>query len=206
MWKKAQQVWSEVARQVGGQFLFIPPDKIGFGPGAGDPFFKIVAKSAHWIIRLDTFHFGSDGNSIGTRMRACYVSKDAFRFSIHRAGVLSHIGQLLGMQDVLIGDESFDRHFVVKTTSVPQIKKLLSDSAVKSLFESQPWPTQIEARDDDGITGVPIPPNVDELYFHDGLVITDSDRLHNLFKLFTALLQRLLEIGSISDVDPAIEY
>ena len=44
---------------------------------------------------------------------APYVNPDGFRFKIYRKSIFTGIGKALGMQDVDIGDEEFDREFVV---------------------------------------------------------------------------------------------
>lgn len=45
------------------------------------------------------------------------VNDPTFEFVITKQDLLSNIGKLLGMQDIEIGDEAFDKAFIIKTTS-----------------------------------------------------------------------------------------
>src|ERR1017187_2893623 len=96
-----EEVWSQLAEQVKGQLL-----DGGFFAGS-----KVVVKTDHWIVTLDTYR---KGKLTYTRMRAPYVNSDRFQFTIHPEGILSTIGRALGMQDISIGDPHFDEHFVIK--------------------------------------------------------------------------------------------
>jgi hypothetical protein len=48
---------------------------------------------------------------------------------VTREGLFSKIGKLFGAQDIVFGDEPFDREFLVKATSVPTVRALLSAAA-----------------------------------------------------------------------------
>jgi len=70
-----------------------------------------------WTITLDTYAV-STGKTVMffTRLRAPYVNPDRFRFTIYRRGLFSDIAKWLGMQDVVVGHEDFDRDFIIKGT------------------------------------------------------------------------------------------
>lgn len=83
-----------------------------------------------WIIILDNFtHYATSGgksfeDSV-TRIYCTIQSKDDFQFVLRKQNLLSDISSFFGSQDVLIGDESFDKSFVVKTNHERKIKNLL---------------------------------------------------------------------------------
>ena len=44
-----------------------------------------------------------------------FVDPEGFRFTVYRKGIFSDIGKWFGMQDIEIGDEDFDRDFILKS-------------------------------------------------------------------------------------------
>ena len=112
----------------------------------------------------------------------------------------------LGMYDAWVGDPSFDKHFVVRTSNVLQMRNLLASEAVRTLIKAQPTHIRLQARDQDEECPSLLPAEVDQLHIRDKLFITDLEQLKGLFNLFRGMLQRLVEIGSIDAIDPNIEF
>jgi hypothetical protein len=190
-----KEVWTQLAEQVQGDFVqggFLRSD-------------KVVVATGQWTVTLDTYtvSHGESGSSTYTRMRAPYVNKDGFRFTIYRAGIFTAIGEALGMADINIGDEVFDKAFVIKANSDARVRMLLSDANIRRLMESQPR-IRVEVKDDEGWFGARFPQGVDELYFVSAGVIKDLALLRGLFELFSALLHQLCHIGSAYENDPGI--
>jgi hypothetical protein len=189
-----KEVWRQLAEQISGRFVdggFVGRD-------------KVVATTSRWTVTLDTYEVSDgEGSTTYTRMRAPYVNKDGFRFTIYRAGLFSAIGKMLGMQDIEVGDPASDDAFIVKSSSEAKIRALLSNDIIRALMHDQPriW---ISVKDDEGWFGVRFPEGVDELCFRTFGVVKDLERLHNLFELFAVLLQQLCHIGSAYEDDPGI--
>ena len=187
-----QEVWQELCRQIGAQY-------IDGGFWKGD---KVVAQVGPWIVTLDTYTVSTGKSSTTyTRLRAPYVNRDGFRFQIYQAGFLSELGKLLGMQDIEIGDPLFDQGFIVKSNVEVQVRALLSDGRIRDLLQRQPS-VSFHVADDEGWFGAQFPQGVDELYFQVIGVIKDVDRLKALFELFSETLQQLCRIGSAYETDP----
>lgn len=191
-----EEIWGQIATEIGGEFIdggFWKRDKLNF-------------QHKEWTIVLDTYS-RSHGNSSTTytRIRAPFVNKDNLYFDIYRKSVFSDLGKFFGMQDIPIGDPYFDDAFIIKGNSEEQIVKLLKSDKLKQLFASIPK-VHLKIKDDDGVLfGKYFPEGVDMLYFETIGVIKDKHKLHNLFVLFCAVLERLVQIDSAYENDPRVD-
>src|SRR3954466_414470 len=94
------EVWRQRSREIGAEYV---------EGGLLGPSSRVRVQVGEWTITLDTHTVATGHSSITyTRMRAPYVNKDGFRFRIYRRGFFSELGKLLGMQDVEVGDPTFD--------------------------------------------------------------------------------------------------
>lgn len=114
---------------------------------------KVQATHEEWTVTLDNYVF-STGKVIlvFTRMRAPYVNPAGFRFNVYRKGFFGDLAKTLGMQDIAIGDEDFDRAFIVKSSDEGRVRELLSDANIRRLIAQQP-DIQFSVRDDEGWFG-----------------------------------------------------
>jgi hypothetical protein len=190
-----EEVWNLLAQQIGAEF------KRGEGWTGRS---RVDANVGQWVVTLDTFTVSTGKSTITfSRMRAPFVNRDGFRFTITRAGIFNPIARVLGFQDVEVGDPDFDKAFVVKTNDQPRVRTLLADPDLRAKLALQPALT-LSVLDDEGWFGAKFPRGVDELKFHAHGVIKDLVRLQHLFELFAATLHRLCHIGSAYEDDPGI--
>jgi hypothetical protein len=166
---------------------------------------KVQADHGQWTITLDTFTVSNGKTSTTyTRLRAPYVNKDNFRFTIYRAGFFTELGKLFGMQDVEVGYPEFDEAFVIKGNDEMKLQALFANPTIRELIERQPT-IHLTVKDDEGWFGKTFPEGVDELYFCVIGVIRDLERLKLLFDLFAETLNHLCRIGSAYEDDPQLE-
>ena len=166
---------------------------------------KVVAHIKEWDVTLDTYTVSNGKTSTTyTRIRAPYVNKDSFRFTIYRSGIFSEIGAFLGMQDIEVGFEEFDREFVIKGNSEEKLRDLFSSTRIRELIEIQPR-FHLEVKDDEGWFGASFPEGVDELYFRVPGVIRDLELLKALFEVYAEVLNQLCIIGSAYESNPGVE-
>src|SRR5438477_46492 len=133
------EIWRELSDQVGGNFV-----QTGFFSKT-----KIEVHHKQWTITLDTFTESSGETSqIYTRIRAPYVNKDGFRFTIYRKGIFSNLGKLLGMQDIEIGEPVFDDAFIIKGNDEAKVRMLFGNQQIRRLIEQQPK-IYLTVKDDD---------------------------------------------------------
>lgn len=191
-----EEVWRQLAAEIGGQYV-----QGGFWKTD-----KVQARVRQWTVTLDTFTESvGEMHSVYTRLRAPYVNRDGFRFRIYREGFFSGLGRALGMQDIKIGDATFDRDFVLQGNNETQLKRMLADVEVRGLLQRQPC-VHFEVTHDKGLFGFGADPEgVDELYFQASGVICDLGQLKDLYALFAATLDRLCVIGSACETPPAVK-
>ncbi len=189
-------VWNALAQEIGGKFT-----KGDFWKGRD----TVVAEVGPWQIVLDHYVVWTGKVAIPfTRMRTPYVNADGFRFSIRRRNFLDGIAELIGFDDVQIGDPEFDKAFTIKGNNVEKLRQLFANPRLRELMSIQD-PLRLMVRDDEGLFRQKFPDGVDELYFSVSGTIKDIERLKYLFDLFAETLQTLCQIGSANENDPGIE-
>lgn len=188
------EVWQQLCAEIGAQY-------VNGGFWKGD---KIQARHGPWMVTLDTYIVSTGKTSTTyTRMRAPFVDPEGFRFTVYRKGIFSEIGKWFGMQDIDIGDEAFDRDFILKTNQETKLVELFSNSEIRNLISQQPQ-IYFSVKDDEGFFGPSFPQGVDELYFQVVGVIKDVDRLKLLYELFAETLDQLCKIGSATTDAPDV--
>jgi hypothetical protein len=62
---------------------------------------------------------------------------EGLEFYLRKENLLSNIGQMVGIQDVEVGDAKFDNEFIVKTTDKLRLQNILNEELRNSLVERQ---------------------------------------------------------------------
>jgi hypothetical protein len=191
-----EEMWRQLCSEIGAQYV-----EGGFWKGA-----KVQVHHGQWTITLDTYtqSSGEHSSTTYTRIRAPYVNKDGFRFTIYRKSIFSGLGRLLGMQDVEVGYPAFDEAFIIKGSDETKLRALFANPRIRQLIEMQPA-IYLTVKDDEGWFGTQFPEGVDELYFRVAGVIKDLEQLKSLYYLFAEMLNHLCHIGSAYENDPNLE-
>jgi hypothetical protein len=189
-----QEIWRQLCAEIGAQYV-----EGGFWKGD-----KVQATHGPWTITLDTYTVSNGKSStVYTRMRAPFVDPEGFRFTVYREGVFSDIGKWFGMQDIAIGDEAFDRDFILKSNQESKLRELLANAKIRELINQQPQ-IYFAVKDDEGYFRSSFPEGVDELYFKVVGVVKDVERLKLLYELFAETLDQLCRIGSANQNTPNV--
>jgi hypothetical protein len=189
-----EEIWRQLSAETGARY-------VDGGFWKGD---KVQAAHGEWTVTLDTYAVHAGNTTIVyTRLRAPFVNTDGFRFTIYRRGFFSGIAKIFGMQDLEIGDEEFDRDFIVKGNDEGKLRALLSNEKLRKLIAAQPQ-ISFSVKDDEGYFGTSFPEDTDELHFLVTGVIKDLDRLKQLYELFAETLDQLCRIGSAYERDPGV--
>ncbi|HVF90159.1 MAG TPA: DUF3137 domain-containing protein [Blastocatellia bacterium] len=215
-----EEVWGRVSREIGAEFI-----KGGFFKGVN----RIEARVQNWTITLDTYTVSTGKSTITfTRMRAPFVTRDGFRFTIHHKSIFTGMGKMLGMQDVEVGGPKFehleplfglrgyldtelietgypefDDEFVIKGTDESKLKILFKNLKIRELIEGQPE-LLLQVKAITGWLGRRKYDGVDELYFQVVGIIKDPERLKQLFELFSEVLKSLHAMGTALDDTPIL--
>lgn len=183
------EVWRQVAAEIGGHYR-----KGGWFTNA-----DLRLRKGVWEIVLDTCTYE---NMTNTQMRAPFVNNYNLRFSVSRAGFFSTIGKVSRMQDIKIGDPTFDRDFLIKGNDENKIRRLLADERLKTLIKAQPG--SFEISEDKRLFSDGFPIGVDQLLFRYPSDITDAYLLVDLFEMFTLTLEGLTRIDPTHGDDPCV--
>jgi hypothetical protein len=189
------EIWRQLSAAIGANYV-----QGGFWKGD-----KVEAAHEEWTITLDTYAVSTGKvTMVFTRLRAPYVNPDHFRFTIYRRGLFSDIAKWLGMQDIQVDHEDFDRDFIIKGTEEAKLRALFDNPRLRELIAAQPQ-IHLTVKDDEGCWGTTFPENTDELCFHVSGIIKDVERLKLLFELFAETLDQLCRIGSAYEEAPKIK-
>lgn len=141
--------------------------------------------------------------SVVTRMRAPFVGRGRFRFTLKRRDLLDALARRLRVHSSETGQSDFDREFVVRSEDDAAVRRLFDSRDIRRLIQSEPS-INLEARGGDGPFGAPLPEGVDQLVLRAPGFVADAERLRRLFALFALLLDRLCETGSACDDEPGV--
>ena len=190
-----EEIWRQLCAATGADYI-----QGGFWKGD-----KVQAAHEEWTITLDTYAVSTGKiTMVFTRLRAPYVNPELFRFTIYRRGLFSDIAKWLGMQDIEVGHEDFDRDFIIKGTDEQKMRALFDNPRLRELITAQPR-IHFTVKDNEGFLGASFPADTDELCFTVVGVIKDVDRLKQLFDLFAEALDQLCRIGSAYEQAPNVE-
>jgi len=189
-----EEIWRQLCAATGADYV-----QGGFWKGD-----KVYAAHKEWTITLDTYAV-STGKTVMhfTRLRAPYANPDHFRFTIYRRGLFSDLAKWLGMQDIVVGHEDFDRDFIIKATDQAKLRALFDNPKLRELIAAQPE-IHLRVKDNEGYWGADFPADTDELHFHVHGIIKDVERLKLLFELFAETLDQLCHIGSAYENKPKV--
>ena len=124
---------------------------------------------------------------------------------IYRKHIFSGIEKLFGVKDVVLGFPEFDEDFIIQGNDERKLKMFFAPFEIRELIQLQPR-IHLEIRQDEGWFKEQFPEGVNELCFRVGGVITDLDRLLDLYDLFGLVLDHLCEIGTAYEDSPGFTY
>ena len=156
---------------------------------------KVQASHSGWLITLQ-----EQGKYHHTHMRAPFLNPGGFRFTVYPKGIFSELGNSLGMQDVEVGHQDFDRDFVIKGTDPTKLRQIFGNAHIRELIAAQPR-IHFEVKDAHGIFARDLSAekpaeDLDVLEFSVHDRIKDKERLRLLFDLFAETLDELCRMGT----------
>ncbi|MCK9458901.1 MAG: hypothetical protein M0R80_04615 [Proteobacteria bacterium] len=113
-------------------------------------------------------------------------SDDGFRFTIWPQDFADALMHFFGAQDVVIGDEEFDKAFVIKANDERRVKRLLESREIKS-FLLAGRDLSIGTETSEGKTYLRMTAN---------RTTETEPELNSLFSFFCTVIQRLHETGA----------
>ena len=207
--EEQEATWKQLATEVGGEL--ITRRERGRRFLGRHLQLAVVAKAGTSPIALDLkMEAGADTvpSWLVTRIRAPYVARDTFAFSVKRLrarlsdGALLHgMARLSGRHKVEAGDLGFDRDLLITANDTDKVRVLLADPRIRDLIQSQPS-LDISAARPGWRLFKRSSQRLSVLRFEEEGVITDVGRLKSLFELFRETLNQLCQIGAASQEEP----
>ena len=187
-------VWKQLADQLGARHE----------PGGWLRSRRLRAGVGPWRLTLDVQW---RSNLVYTRLRAPFANPADFHFLVRRhLPFFDDVGKLFGLQDVVVGDPMFDEGFLLKSNHETYLRFFLRDRRLRELIAAQPDIVLAVKRDaGDDSFGAPLPAYVDVVEFTAYGEMKDIERLHLLFEMFVAALNRLCEIKTATALPPGVD-
>jgi hypothetical protein len=180
------EMWDRLSQELGGEFV----DRRGWRHD------KIKVRDGEWTITIDLHsHAGYKSEALFTRIRVPFVNEEGLHFRIFRQGMLDTIGARLGVQDIIIGDETFDRAFMIQGDDEEKIKALLADDDLRAEMLAEP-DLHMTLRDSGDWFSEEFPEGVDELVLEIANEVTDKQRIKRLYDIVARTLHHLCHIDS----------
>lgn len=145
------------------------------------------------------YHVISTGQTtiVYSRLRAYMRSQSPFTLKVSKEGTFAKLGKMLGSQDIQIGDEFFDDHYIVKSNDDYLARKVLNNYEVKRRFSfKHSFNFAITDKDSMGIKKTE---NEKGLTFYTTHHVKHHVELQNLIELFHSTIDVLLELNIITE-------
>ena len=155
-----RRAWSELAARTG----------LTFESGSfwGTP----TVTGTYRGLTLDTFTRSSGKSSTTYTRIVLFVNNQANLYlAMYEETIFSKIGKFFGTQDIQIGDDEFDRRFMIKGQPEEDVTRLLNDSTLRTkIMAARSLNIEVDGR---------------ELHFEERYVNLDLDYTQSLFDLLT---------------------
>jgi hypothetical protein len=175
------EMWDRLSQELGGEFI----DRKGWR------FDKIKVRDGEWTITIDLHsHAGYKSETLFTRIRVPFVNEEGLHFKIFHQGFLDTIGAKLGVQDIIIGVEEFDKTFMIQGDDEEKIRALLSSEDLRADMLSEPK-IHLTLRDSGDAFSEEFPDGVDELVLEIENEVTEKKRLRKLYDIVARTLHHL---------------
>ncbi len=136
----------------------------------------------------------ADEVSSQTRIYAPLSAKETFRFNIYSSNFVERFVNFFGAQDVNIGDELFDKKFVVKTNDVEKVRLFLSNPKIRELI----WRVLPNGLSSPTFQADWKKGETDYLSVNEPGVINDVERLELIFQLIIESFKQLVSLELVS--------
>jgi hypothetical protein len=182
-----RKVWKELERKYNGKYL------------NGNIFSseKVQIDKDGLLILLDTRWEDGEYNKKNTRIIAPYENKTGFHCEIFKEGFFESMGKKLGMQDIEVGIEEFDKNFVLKSNQPNTLRNILAESKLIEEIGKHPnMKFMVETKN--RFLGEFHPAGIDQLSFEEEGEITDIQKIESIFEIFSMFYNRMIQLGVAS--------
>ncbi len=126
-----------------------------------------------------------------------YKANGNFKFAIHPQNWLDGFGKLLGMQDIVVGQPEFDKHFIVKSNDEKLVKQYFKDTVLaKQLLDEPTIQLWANCDNEEHSTVRATTAGCTRLCLRVQGAVDDFERLKQFYRLKHRALHNLVQIGA----------
>ncbi len=164
---------------------------------------RVPVEGKPWSI---TFHMQEKGGGTVSDNSSAFLpfkSTIPFSFDIHNRSLAGDVGKVFGGQDIVVGEDEFDREHIIKGTDEKLVKQIFSSQRVQELIKLQPHlKLFIQDEPKELAEHGTVPPGIHVLAFKDKAAINSYERLTLVHDLMVAVLEEMLACELASPKDP----
>jgi hypothetical protein len=187
------EAWQNVARTVDAHLDFVDQST------AAGRYEEVCLhqRYRHWDLNFKCTLLRKEGKEkTATVFRSPIIKGSGLRFNLYEEKMRDRLLKIVGLQDILIGDQELDRRYIIQANDEKQIQDLMSIESVRKAFES-PFIEHLRIIDDEDMSEQPLPPHMDLLYGKTEHRIAREEVLLAHYTLFTSTLDALLTLDFI---------
>ncbi|MBS1634929.1 MAG: hypothetical protein JST26_03335 [Bacteroidetes bacterium] len=128
-----------------------------------------------------------------TRVCTEFENPGGFWFSLAPQGIFETIGKMFGAQDIVVGDETFDKRFMIKGNDEALVQLLFADENFRKACMQQKV-QRLELTEKEGLFGEKPAPEKAMLYFLIEKEVTQLEELHEIYDFYSNLIDRLIRL------------
>ena len=133
-YKRIRAYWEMLCHKY--KFKLYPPETIWNWAWGDRPY--ALGKVGKFTVRCETIELGSTEMNIYTRAQFTLFRAGEESLSFYRASFLSKVERALGAQDIKLGNEVFDRTFMVKSNDEAFARRVLTPDIQQLILDKCP--------------------------------------------------------------------
>jgi|GEM_PF-2662840 hypothetical protein len=165
---------------------------------------RVPVQGKPWNI---TFHMQQKGvGGAVTDSSAAFLpfkAKGPFSFDLHNRSLVGDASKIFGAQDIQIGEDEFDREYIIKGSDENAVKRIFGSERIQELIKLQPHiKLYIQDEPKELAEHGTVPPGIHVLAFRDKAAINSYERLTLVHDLMLATLDEMMTNDLASPQDP----
>jgi hypothetical protein len=181
-WKS---VWMDLADEMQGEFT----------DGTYVVSARLPLATKPWVAYMK-MHSNPIGKSIAetTVIAVPYIPEHEFKLAVHNSSPIEEVAKIFGLQDIAIGEPTFDKEFIIQGSNEQLLKELFADAPLRGLYLGQKSVNVSIVDHQHKLFGITPPRGVNVLTFAEKGAINSFERLTSVLELLTRTIERLAHL------------
>ncbi len=194
-----EYVWRDFADSKSGKVLSDPSQD-------GDPIIsmQVPVEGTNTYVSFAPYSLIRNGKGRGPGSSASlqYKPVENFIFHIRTEKGVDQIGKALGMQDIQLGDQDFDKRYLIQGTDLGKVRNLFADMKLRDLIlENSLSDLRLASETDELPSEHRVKPGMHAIvYSHDNL-LDKFEQLEAVYGILSSVVHRLGVMPALAGVD-----